>query len=77
MALRYPELLVTALSEEVGKIHVEGDTDVKIGDRIFIIPNHACSSANLTDYYIFADAAGEVERTVRVDIRGNATQKGL
>ena len=73
----HPELLVTSLSEEVGKIHVEGDTDVKIGDRICIIPNHACSSAHLTDYYIFADEAGQVERSVRVDIRGNATAKGF
>ena len=73
----HPELLVTSLSEEVGKIRVEGGTDVKIGDRICIIPNHACSSANLTDHYLFTDEAGRVERTVRVDIRGNATCKGF
>lgn len=73
----HPELLVTSLSEEVGKIRVEGVTDVQVGDRIRIIPNHACSSANLTDHYIFVDEAGTVEKTVRVDIRGNATRKGI
>ncbi len=73
----HPELLVTALSEEVGKIHITGTTDVKIGDRIQIIPNHACSSANLTDHYILVDENDMVEQTVRVDIRGNATTKGF
>lgn len=73
----HPELLVTSLSEEVGKIHVSGETDVRIGDRIQIIPNHACSAANLTDHYILADEIGTVEQTVRVDIRGNATTKGV
>lgn len=73
----HPELLVTSLSEEVGKLRVEGETDVKVGDRIQIIPNHACSSANLTEYYILVDEQDKVGGAVRVDIRGNATCKGL
>ena len=73
----HPELLVTALSEEVGKIRVEGDTDVRIGDRICIIPNHSCSSANLTDHCILTAEDGAVEKVLRVDIRGNATTKGF
>lgn len=73
----HPELLVTSLSEEVGKIKITGTTDVKIGDRIMIVPNHSCSSANLTDYYIMVDDAGEVEQVIEVDIRGNSTTKGF
>jgi len=73
----HPELLVYSLSEEVGKISVTGTTDVKIGDRIMIIPNHSCSSANLTDYYFLVDDAGEVEQVVEVNIRGNSTKKGM
>ena len=73
----HPELLVTSLSEEVGKIQITGTTDVKIGDRIMIIPNHSCSSANLTDYYILVDEAENVEKVIEVDIRGNSTQKGI
>lgn len=73
----HPELLVTSLSEEVGKIQVTGTTDVKIGDRIMIIPNHSCSSANLTDYYFVANERGDIERVVEVDIRGNSTKKGF
>lgn len=70
----HPELTVSGLSEEVGKIHVDGKTNIKVGDKILIIPNHACSSANLTDYYI--GVRGEtVERLIEVDIRGNSTKK--
>ena len=73
----HPELLVVSLSEEVGKIAVTGTTDVKIGDKIMIVPNHSCSSANLTDYYVMVDDDGTVEQTVKVDIRGNSTTKGI
>ena len=73
----HPELLVTSLSEEVGKIHISGETSVKIGDRIMIIPNHSCSTANLTDHYILTDEAGNVIGMIPVDIRGNRTTKGM
>lgn len=72
----HPELTVYGLSEEVGKLHVEGATDLKVGDKICIIPNHACSSANLTNYYVGV-RGDEVERLIEVDIRGNATKKNV
>ncbi|MBE6968947.1 MAG: amino-acid racemase [Ruminococcaceae bacterium] len=68
----HPELIVSALSEEVGKLSVKAGatTDLKVGEQIRIIPNHSCSTANLTDHYI--TVRGEnVEGTVYVDIRGN------
>ena len=72
----HPELEIFSLSEEVGKIHVHGLTDLKVGDKILIIPNHSCSTANLTSYFI--GVRGEsIERLVEVDIRGNSTKKGL
>jgi D-serine deaminase-like pyridoxal phosphate-dependent protein len=72
----HPELNMYSLSEEVGKIHVEGKTDLKVGDKIVIIPNHSCSSANLTDYYIGVRGK-EVEKMIAVDIRSNSTKKGI
>lgn len=72
----HPELTVYSLSEEVGKLHVEGPTDLKVGDKICIIPNHACSAANLTDYYI-GIRGNTAERVIQVDIRGNSTAKGF
>jgi len=70
----HPELEVFSLSEEVGKIKVHGTTDLKVGDRIFIIPNHSCSTANLTDYLV-AVRGEEAERIIEVDIRGNSKKK--
>ena len=72
----HPELTVYSLSEEVGKLHVEGPTDLKVGDKIQIIPNHACSTANLTQYYI-ATRGNYAERLIQVDVRGNSTNKGF
>ncbi len=45
-------------------------------DRIRIIPNHACSSANLTSFYV--GCRGEdVEGLIPVDVRGNAGGKNV
>ncbi len=70
----HPELEVDGLSEEVGKLHVHGTTDIKVGDKICIIPNHSCSSANLTSYLI-GIRNDEVDHLITVDIRGNSTRK--
>lgn len=71
----HPELTVYSLSEEVGKLHVEGSGNIKVGDKIQIIPNHACSAANLTRYYI-GIRGDTAQRLIEVDIRGNSTEKG-
>lgn len=70
----HPEILVKGLSEEVGKLYVEGKTSLKVGDKIEIIPNHSCSTANLTSYLI-GIRKGEVEKTIEIDMRGNSTRK--
>jgi len=72
----HPELTVDMLSEEVGKLYVEGSTTLKVGDKIEIIPNHACSSANLTNYLI--GCRGDIaEKLIEVDMRGNSTTKNF
>ena len=72
----YPELSLDGLSEEVGKIHAHGETTLKVGDRIRIIPNHACSAANLTDVLILVEG-DEVVGSMAVDARSNRTAKGM
>ncbi len=67
----HPELIVAGLSEEVGKLKVIGETMLRVGDKVEIIPNHACSTANLTNYYV-AVRGGETVGCIEVDIRGNA-----
>lgn len=70
----HPELVVFSLSEEVGKLHSDGPTDLKVGDKIEIIPNHACSTANLTSYYA-CTRKGVIVDSIEVDIRGNSKPK--
>lgn len=71
----HPELVVAGLSEEVGKLKATGPTDLKVGDRIQIIPNHSCSAANLTDWYVVVGADGEITGHIPVDIRSNRSKK--
>ena len=72
----HPELRLDGLSEEVGKIHAHGETTLKVGDRIRIIPNHSCSAANLTDWLILVEGENVVGG-IAVDARGNRTAKGV
>ena len=69
----HPELLMYGLSEEVAKVKIVDKTDLKVGDRIEIIPNHSCSAANMTNYLV-AHKAGVVDRFIEVDIRGNSNK---
>jgi D-serine deaminase-like pyridoxal phosphate-dependent protein len=72
----HPELTVGSLSEEVGKLYVQGSTTLKVGDKLEIIPNHACSSANLTKYLIGC-RGDEAEKLIEIDMRGNSTAKNF
>lgn len=68
VVMGHPELTVAGLSEEVGKLHVHGSTTLKVGDKIKIIPNHSCSSANLAPAYIGV-RKDQVERVIPIDMR--------
>lgn len=49
MVKGYDNIVVERLSEEHGILRVPVDCPLKIGDRIEIIPNHACTVINLFD----------------------------
>ena len=72
----HPELTVSGLSEEVGKLHVGGPTTLRVGDLIRIIPNHACSAANMTRYCMCV-RGDQVERLIEVDLRSNSTSRAF
>ncbi|MCX7780544.1 MAG: alanine racemase [Negativicutes bacterium] len=72
----HPELVVTGLSEEIGKITIMGKTSLQVGDKLQIIPNHSCSAANMTGYLI-RHRAGNVDRCVAVDMRGGSRKPPL
>ncbi len=67
----HPELVITSLSEEVGKVEIKKDTHLKVGDIIEIIPNHSCSAANMTSNFI-GHRNGRIEKIIEVDMRSNS-----
>ena len=62
-------LLIERLSEEHAVVRVTGDTQLRIGDRVTVIPNHACVVANLANNYVVADGEQVLEK-VKVEARG-------
>lgn len=65
----HENLIINNLSEEHGFVEVKGETDLKIGDVIEIIPNHVCPVVNLTDN-LFGFRNDEFERIIAVEGRG-------
>lgn len=70
----HPELIVEGLSEEVGKIRATNQTSLKVGDKIEVIPNHACAAVNMSSF-LFGHRHGLVEKMVDIDARGGTTRK--
>lgn len=47
--LGHPDLAIDQLSEEHGRLVSDGDTGLAVGQRIRIVPNHACVVTNMVD----------------------------
>lgn len=62
-------LLIERLSEEHAVVRVTGPTRLRIGDRVTIVPNHACVVANLSNGYVVADGETVLDH-VPVEARG-------
>jgi D-serine deaminase-like pyridoxal phosphate-dependent protein len=66
----YPDAVIVGLSEEHGTIDLTNcATKPAIGEKLRIIPNHACVVSNLFDRVTLI-SKDEVVETVRVDARG-------
>lgn len=64
-----PELRLDFLSEEHGVGQLPEDASLSIGDRLRIIPLHACGCANMFDV-AYGIRGGEVERELQILGRG-------
>ena len=60
---------VERLSEEHGVVKVEPGEAFRVGERVLVLPNHACVVANLHDRLLGA-RAGRVEEVLEVAARG-------
>ena len=51
----YPDLTISQLSEEHGCITSNTSTNLRVGQRIQVIPNHACVVSNMVDHVVFIE----------------------
>ena len=67
--VNYPKLRITQLTEEHGTIVSEQNTNLVIGQKIQIMPNHACVVTNMLDEVNLITEAKELKK-VKVIGRG-------
>jgi D-serine deaminase-like pyridoxal phosphate-dependent protein len=68
--VEHPEAEVYLLNEEHGMVDVSRcPTPPQVGDRVTIVPNHACTAANLHDEVV-VHRGGEIVETLRTAARG-------
>jgi D-serine deaminase-like pyridoxal phosphate-dependent protein len=70
LLVEHPEAEVTKLNEEHGIVDVSRCAQPpQIGDRVTVVPNHACTAANLHDTVV-VHRGGEIVDTLRTAARG-------
>lgn len=69
--LGHEELEISSLSEQVAKVTSSNGIGLNVGDAVRIIPNHACSAVNMTNYLI-GMRKGRFERLIKIDMRDNS-----
>jgi D-serine deaminase-like pyridoxal phosphate-dependent protein len=57
----HPEITIERLSEEHGVGVFSGGTSLKLNDRVEIIPNHACTVANMFEEYVLHEEGKVVD----------------
>lgn len=67
--LDYPDLTIERLSEEHGVVVFKEKPNLKLNDKIRIIPNHACTVVNQFDHYHVCEQEKVVD-IWKVDARG-------
>ncbi len=45
--LDHPELTFSGISEEHGHLMAQGQTSLRVGDKVRVVPNHACTCVNM------------------------------
>jgi D-serine deaminase-like pyridoxal phosphate-dependent protein len=65
----HPGVRVDHLSEEHGWLVVGEAADLEVGDRLRIVPNHACVAVQTQDRMYLVDSL-EIQETLTVDARG-------
>jgi D-serine deaminase-like pyridoxal phosphate-dependent protein len=73
LIVEYPQVRLAKLSEEHGILDLTGsNARPAIGERITIVPNHACAVSNLFDRIYGADG-DRIARVITIDARGRVS----
>lgn len=56
-----PDITIDQLSEEHGRLVCDGPIDLSVGDRLRVVPNHACVVTNMVDTVHVFTEDGQVE----------------
>lgn len=71
LILEAPSSAVVKLDEEHAYVRLAEGDSLELGERVRVVPNHACVVSNLFDELV-AERAGEVEGVWRVAARGRS-----
>jgi len=71
LVLEAPRARIERLSEEHAFVELAEGEALALGQRVRVVPNHACVVANLFDELVVAEAGGAIERWP-VDARGRS-----
>lgn len=58
LVLGYEHLRLARMSEEHGVLVADGATGLRVGDRVLVVPGHACTTVNLHPGLLFVSAEG-------------------
>ena len=67
--LGHPETSIVGLSEEHGVLKVDPENQLKIGERIRIVPNHVCVVSNMFDD-VWIESEDQSLVQMKIDVRG-------
>lgn len=67
----HPEMEIYALNEEHAFLRTERENPLQIGDKIELIPNHACVVTNLVEE-AYGFSGGKFDHMLRIDARGKS-----
>ena len=69
LVLGRPDLVLELMTEEHGIGRIEGGAELRIGDRLEVVPLHVCSCVNMFDTAVGV-RGGRVEREIPIAARG-------
>ena len=67
----HPDMVITTLNEEHAFLKSSQPLNLKIGDRLAIIPNHCCVVCNMVDE-VYGIRDGKVDHKITIDARGKS-----